>query len=288
MDKQKHEFYLPNETSKLFANYISDGDKLIFSVGFSERFVIYNQLQETDDWNDLFRKISSGNGNEKIVVFGRKSAGKSSLLRFMINSYKKMNCDSKLYYMDCDPGQTEFTPPGQISIVEIKDELYNLPCLNMLENKPLYSCSVGGIQTNNPNLYMTNVLSLIDFYQTELSNDKNMLFVNTMGWIRDLGLILLCDIIKSINPTHLIEIINENERETSQDDSFLQNIHQIESFLDQKPNHLLNYEFHKVNSSNKKRQLNKPKFNRTLIQLAYFSQIDGFDFKSINALTPFR
>ena len=92
MDKQKHEFYLPNETSKLFANYISDGDKLIFSVGFSERFVIYNQLQETDDWNDLFRKISSGNGNEKIVVFGRKSAGKSSLLRFMINSYKKMNC----------------------------------------------------------------------------------------------------------------------------------------------------------------------------------------------------
>lgn len=60
--------------------------------------------------------------NERICIFGGKGVGKSTFTRWLTNrflSYQpKHNTNSpEVLFLDLDPGQTEFTPPGMISAV---------------------------------------------------------------------------------------------------------------------------------------------------------------------------
>ncbi|GFR14330.1 polynucleotide 5'-hydroxyl-kinase NOL9, partial [Trichonephila clavata] len=57
----------------------------------------------------------------RILVYGPQGAGKSTLLRYLINT--TLNKFDDVYYLDTDPGQTEFSPPGVVSLTKVTGPL---------------------------------------------------------------------------------------------------------------------------------------------------------------------
>eukprot|EP00889_Picochlorum_renovo_P008817 jgi/Picre1/35847/NNA_003307.t1 len=60
-----------------------------------------------------------------ICVCGGKNTGKSSFCRYLVNML--LNYNSSVDYLDMDCGQTEFTPPGLVSLCEIRQPLVGPP-----------------------------------------------------------------------------------------------------------------------------------------------------------------
>ena len=48
------------------------------------------------------------------LVLGAKNVGKSSFARVLLN--RLLSLHPRVAYLDCDPGQPEFTPPGLLSL----------------------------------------------------------------------------------------------------------------------------------------------------------------------------
>jgi len=63
--------------------------------------------------------IISGS-NPKVTLLGGKGVGKSTFSRWIVNRFLSGTAQSVLY-IDLDPGQAEFTPPGLVSITEVKN-----------------------------------------------------------------------------------------------------------------------------------------------------------------------
>ena len=59
--------------------------------------------------------------NAKIVLCGGKAVGKSTLLRYFVNTMLKKF--EKVVVIDCDIGQSEFTIPGCVSVVIVNKPL---------------------------------------------------------------------------------------------------------------------------------------------------------------------
>ncbi|XP_074597689.1 uncharacterized protein LOC141852551 [Brevipalpus obovatus] len=143
----------------------------------------------------------------KLLVCGGQNSGKSSMFRHLTNRLLSEGCE-KVYILDLDPGQVEFTPPGIISLVEIKDPLLSPPFVNCLRSHSsvVMSCSVGGISMeNNPDLYLANFIHMWRHFQ-EKCDSSSPIIINTMGWTQGIGVLLLIDIIRTVQPSYLIEI----------------------------------------------------------------------------------
>ncbi|KAF7490271.1 Cysteine-rich with EGF-like domain protein 2 [Sarcoptes scabiei] len=145
-----------------------------------------------------------------ILVFGPCNSGKTSLIHDLINRYISENGNS-VSYLECDPGQSEFTPCGILGLNQI-----NCYISNALGHKYLFGKSqlltvpekmvskmLGTIALTEDHV---NYISLIEELRKFLKHFKGPLFINTMGWIETIGLELLKKIISIFNPNHLIRI----------------------------------------------------------------------------------
>eukprot|EP00833_Pecoramyces_ruminatium_P006163 jgi/Orpsp1_1/1180195/evm.model.c7180000072476.2 len=61
------------------------------------------------------------NGPPIIAITGSKNMGKSTFSRYMVNSL--LNCCNEVAYLECDIGQSEFTPSGMVSLNVISSPL---------------------------------------------------------------------------------------------------------------------------------------------------------------------
>lgn len=81
--------------------------------------------------------------NGRIGVFGGNRVGKSTFNRWLINKFLdsielgKIHDVSSVIYVDLDPGQAEFTPPGVISVLKISEPVVG-PNYTHLETPILY------------------------------------------------------------------------------------------------------------------------------------------------------
>ncbi|RVW35537.1 Polynucleotide 5'-hydroxyl-kinase NOL9 [Vitis vinifera] len=117
------------------------------------------------------------------LVCGAKNCGKTAFSRHLLNILLQRY--QKVAYLDTDVGQTEFTPPGFLSLTVI-DQLtpdLTIPCLKTPERE---YCMLKG--SKKP-------------VKTELP-----LVVNTPGWVKGIGHDILVDVLKYIAPTHVVKI----------------------------------------------------------------------------------
>ncbi|KAJ3212877.1 Polynucleotide 5'-hydroxyl-kinase nol9 [Entophlyctis luteolus] len=137
-----------------------------------------------------------------ICVIGSKGLGKSTMCRFLVNQLlAKYN---SVAFLDCDLGQPELTPTGQVSIHVLEDPLLGPAFTNF--KHPLFSCFVGATTPkNDPDFYSACVLQLWDVYKTRISQ-KIPLVINTDGWVRGMGFDLLLYALKQIRPTHVVQL----------------------------------------------------------------------------------
>lgn len=90
-------------------------------VRFTQILMFNDPLSWQTEIENIGSKRSHWTDNDKLVrpptflITGAKNAGKSSFARALLL------CDlllryTRVAYLECDPGQTEFTPPGLLSL----------------------------------------------------------------------------------------------------------------------------------------------------------------------------
>lgn len=149
-----------------------------------------------------------------IIVTGPKSAGKSTFGRLLTNQLLTEKSDKRqknsVAVLDLDPGQPEFGPPGQVSLIHVTEPVLSpsfcrpfLPSTVGVNTSVVRSHTLASVSpASDPDLYLAAVADLVAHYRNRLGNLP--LVVNTPGWVQGTGLDLLTSLIDLARPSHVI------------------------------------------------------------------------------------
>ncbi|KAL8999639.1 MAG: hypothetical protein Q9169_001599 [Polycauliona sp. 2 TL-2023] len=174
-------------------------------------------LERPDDWQRLLTTLASRHkATPRItaLVCGPKGSGKSTFTRMLVNAFitKKPSkkTPSHVALLDVDPGQPEYSPPGEVSLVKVTSCNFAPPFCHPIPSthglRLIHSHHVGATSpTDDPGYYMRCVSDLFQHYHQVLAEDPSCpLIVNTGGWIQGKGLEILCSFISQLEPTDVI------------------------------------------------------------------------------------
>ncbi|RDX43047.1 hypothetical protein OH76DRAFT_1361674 [Lentinus brumalis] len=147
------------------------------------------------------------------LVRGPKNAGKSTFARLLLN--RLLSRYQRVAYLECDLGQSEFTPGGMVSLNVVERPVFGPPFSH--PSVPHASHYIGATSPkNSPSHYLESLQALIQLYHAELQdaaldeqpNDSRItsivpLVVNTMGWTKGLGADLERKVEEIIEPAHI-------------------------------------------------------------------------------------
>lgn len=153
-----------------------------------------------------------------ILVCGPKSSGKSTFVRLLINriltSDESQSQQSEtqpqdgIALLDVDPGQPEFSPPGQLSLIHLRKPVFGPPFThpNIFKSssaEQIRAHSIAMISPNtDPDHFFICALDLLKKYRDSLSLIP--LIINCPGWILGTGRELLQGLIGSSSPTDVV------------------------------------------------------------------------------------
>lgn len=178
---------------------------------------VYTELNKRND--TIFETIQIAE-HDTVLVCGATNCGKSSLIHHLINRQVSKKVKQSALYLECDPGQTEFAPCGILSLVTVDGQVLSPPGSKFLSSNRLILSSKGKtiskiFGTITPSDHGAKYIGLIQQLLEEAKRLQQLtpmpLFVNTMGWIEDLGLELLTKIVTLAEPSHVIRIQSNNE-----------------------------------------------------------------------------
>lgn len=143
------------------------------------------------------------------LIFGGKSVGKSTFSRYLINTIiPEFN---NVVFVNLDPGQTECTPSGCISI-NLIDTLFLGPNFTELRT-PYYQIYIGDVNVAN---CVTRYLEAVRILVNRLKSDSKIsdlpVIVNTMGFCKGIGWDIALSIIQIFQPTNVIQIISKKSK----------------------------------------------------------------------------
>lgn len=159
-----------------------------------------------------------------VLICGGKDVGKSTFARYLTNSL--LNSQKELYFLECDVGQTEFTPPGLISLNRVCSPLLGPPFAHL--RQPERSVFFGDISPKDrPEFYIKCINNVYQTYADHYRN-KIPLIVNTQGWVKGMGVPLLLDVIRMVQPSHIIQLNYSSQENVNKNlarltDDFLMN-----------------------------------------------------------------
>ncbi|EHB12321.1 Nucleolar protein 9 [Heterocephalus glaber] len=109
-----------------------------------------------------------------VLVCGAQDMGKSTFNRYLINQL--LNSTSCVDYLECDLGQTEFTPPGCISLLNITEPVLGPPYTHQRTPQKMVYYGKPSCKNSFEN-YIDIIKYVFGAYKREAP-----LIVNTMGW----------------------------------------------------------------------------------------------------------
>jgi polynucleotide 5'-hydroxyl-kinase GRC3/NOL9 len=176
------------------------------------------------EWNEVLAKSSTGHKTSTIMICGPKSSGKSTFARLLVNrilsSVPPDTMSSNITkltgvaMLDLDPGQPEYSPPGQLSLIHVQEPNFGQPFSHPVpDGKSTFirSHAIGAISPSlDPSLYMACALDLFAHYRNLLQSFPGCsLIINTPGWVLGTGLEILLDLITKARPTEVIYMSTE-------------------------------------------------------------------------------
>ncbi|KAG0633026.1 hypothetical protein HOY80DRAFT_1108276 [Tuber brumale] len=164
-------------------------------------------------WEEMLGGIEkiadTGNAAPLVILLsGGKSVGKSTLSRILTNQLLTAETYPRVYYLDVDPGQPSFTPPGFLSLHLLERPILGPPFTSPLLPKTLITAHHIGYTSprEDPSAYIRAILALLSDYRSAALADPGPLLVNSAGWTKSLGLELLQEIIQASCTTDIIYI----------------------------------------------------------------------------------
>ena len=169
------------------------------------------------DWQDLISKLSAPISGlpRAILVCGPKSSGKSTFTRQLVNGFltwiHSRTASEGVGLLDIDPGQPEFSPPGQISLLHLRSYILSPPFTHPLINNDAVGNLVrehhlGALAPNfDPAYYTSCAKDLEGHYQQLLSSHVSCpLIINCSGWTFGGGLDILIELIRCFRITDVV------------------------------------------------------------------------------------
>jgi hypothetical protein len=152
------------------------------------------------------------------VVCGPKGAGKSTLVRLLVNTLQAAT-RAPVGLLDADCGAPEVTPPGLVSLSLLARPLLGPPAARLGGSDaplPLEARFIGDTSpAADPSAYAAALAALLATWHAQPAAQQPHgggagapapLVVNTLGWVRGLGLELLCGLLRGAAPTHVIQL----------------------------------------------------------------------------------
>ncbi|CAB4056619.1 GRC3 [Lepeophtheirus salmonis] len=239
------------------------------------------------EWDIALRSISISRENgiqtPKLLVVGGKGVGKSSFTKYQLNSLLDK---SPVYFIDLDPGQAEFTPPGFISVHLIKSPVIG-PNFTHIYNQAKISYYIGDVNMCNCGARFLNcAIQLLDELKADKEGGSYPWIINTMGFNKGLGIVFMKNFELDFSPSN-ISSIRQNCWVTKPGVPLKYNVLTFKA-VPESPNVK---EMHSQDNWG----IPEPKKLRAIVLLSYFgaslfSQKDFFDRKihSLHELTPVK
>lgn len=159
----------------------------------------------------------SGGGGVRVMICGGKGLGKSTLGRYVVNRVLSGSSDSGLFFLDGDVGQPEFTPPGVMALHRLRgveDAVLSPPFMHLRSDSAAVAAHFVGATSSkfDPPLYIQRLESLVQRYYTEVgataarARAPPPLVVNCDGWVKGLGAGILAEVMRCVQPTHILHV----------------------------------------------------------------------------------
>lgn len=146
----------------------------------------------------------------KLVTIGGKGVGKSTFVRYTINSnFKTFN---KFLFIDLDIGQPELFVPQTISATVLTQPILGPGYLRNVA--PAKAILFGDINVlPDPVKYLQCVLDLHKFCAANEEYRNMPWIINTMGYSRGFGMEIMAGILKVFQPTDVVQIQSQSHTE---------------------------------------------------------------------------
>jgi polynucleotide 5'-hydroxyl-kinase GRC3/NOL9 len=179
------------------------------------------------EWNRAIMELDDAvfRNNTTVCVTGPKSSGKSTFCRLLANRWitrpqpASTSRQTKVVFLDIDPGQAEYSPPGVISLLELREpnlspSFCHPTVARGSRNKVLRCHALAAITpSQDPDHYTACALDLLAEYH-RVFRGRCPLIINTPGWIQGSGLDLLCELIRRIRPSKVFYMSQDGPIET--------------------------------------------------------------------------
>ncbi|KAF9127477.1 Polynucleotide 5'-hydroxyl-kinase grc3 [Mortierella sp. 14UC] len=172
------------------------------------------------------------------VVCGGKKMGKSTFSRLILN--RMLNRYRKVAFIECDIGQSEFTPVGMVALHIIETPALGAPFTH--PRQPYRAFFVGNsTPRDDPDYYMACLKELVKTYYSEVSHTRLWdesddyhsdddeeehipLIINTQGWIKGMGYDLLIQLLDYTAPSHIFGFHSPSNGDSNLPPSFFSTI----------------------------------------------------------------
>lgn len=161
----------------------------------------------------LTGKAEDSQGALRAMAIGPKSAGKSTFNRQLCNALLTRHTTQRCLYLDLDPGQPEFGPPGQVSLVEVRKVAlgpsFTHPASRSSRSYKLLASHTLAATSfkDDPEHYVACIRELMAA-ATARHKRKGLcpMIVNSCGWVNGLGAAVLTDMFDIVQVTDAIVI----------------------------------------------------------------------------------
>ncbi|KAI8363779.1 hypothetical protein B0O80DRAFT_434480 [Mortierella sp. GBAus27b] len=250
-------------------------------------------------WRDAIQSLISATIDETgagvkrspvSVVCGGKKMGKSTFSRLILN--RMMNRYRRVAFIECDVGQSEFTPVGMVALHVLESPALGAPFTH--PKRPYRAFFVGNsTPRDDPKYYMACITELVKTYYAEVSHtrcwedaedydsqngdneDEHVpLIINTQGWIKGLGYELLLQILDYTVPSHIFGFHSPSTGDSNLPSSFLSTLYERATASGRKPPSFFYVSAASVGDENNISPFTKyhPADHRALALLSYFYQ----------------
>lgn len=164
-----------------------------------------NGLTLNEGWSSVTIKNTT-----RLVTIGGKGVGKSTFVRYAINS--NINKLKKFVFVDLDIGQPELFVPQTISATLLTSPILGPGYLeNIPPTKAIFFGEINVLL--NPIKYLRCVLDLYEFCSKCEAFENVPWVINTMGYSRSLGPELMACILRVFKPTDVVQIQSDSSNE---------------------------------------------------------------------------
>lgn len=167
-----------------------------------------------DEWREAAQTVVMNWGCgavPRVVVCGGKGVGKSTFFKYLANSLlsaQPEDAQAGILCLDFDPGQPELSLPTALSLMHLTKPLLGPAFTHCLDQMSVL-CRHVLVGAVSPQFVLEEYTSAVrELVEAAGATEGRALplLVNTMGWTQGTGLGLMLDVLRLVQPTHVVQL----------------------------------------------------------------------------------